>query len=769
MIGAAPQRHRVLALAWLLFVAVLGMHQWYLWRAPNFVTDVSELLPHQSDAVLEEATARLLSAAATQWVVLVGSDDWSVAQRAARTVLETIDPARHKLQSTADGSMPEALLLRVRAARGALIAGASREWLKRAPDAEIADRALQNLVQPVGDGLSSWREDPLGLLGEWVRERAQGSRLRPRDGWLWLEDAGTQWIALPFAESASGLTAWNAGTNSRLLASARKSVADKGYDARILAAGTSLLAEAAAKRASLEISIIGTGSLIAVILLTWATFGSLRPILLVTLSLTIGCAAALSITELIFGRVHLLTTVFGASLIGVAEDYGIHYFAARQGTELDRRWEQMRHISPGLWLALATSGIAYLALGLAPLPGLRQIAVFSCVGLTAAFLTVLCWFPWLDRKPLPVTRFAEVFARSLDRWPRWSRNWKWPVSAVAILALLLTGLLRLQSVDDVRQLQNAPPQLLAEQLAVGRILGLTSPAQMFLASGKSQESLLRNEEALAARLDTLVRNARIIGYQATSEWVPSEARQSENSGLAMKAQRIAWRAMLAATGEKIDMEPVAPQPLDYSAFDSAGGGRLPVSMWQDGKGDYHSLILLRGVVRDSVEGLARAAEGLEGIRWVDNTQRYSTVLSTYRIRLSALLVVGTLGVMLLLHWRYGPRAWRAYLPTLLGGIVTLAVFGWLNTPVQIFVVLSLILLLGMGIDYGIFMLEHPGERSVWLAVAIAGISTLLAFGLLALSTTPALRAFGLGILVGETSTWLLTPLFRPNPPAQAGQ
>jgi predicted exporter len=123
--------------------------------------------------------------------------------------------------------------------------------------------------------------------------------------------------------------------------------------------------------------------------------------------------------------------------------------------------------------------------------------------------------------------------------------------------------------------------------------------------------------------------------------------------------------------------------------------------------------------------------------------------------------------MLLLHWRYGRRAWRAYLPTLLGGVVTLAVFGWLNTPVQIFVVLSLILLLGMGIDYGIFMLEHPGERSVWLAVAIAGISTLLAFGLLALSTTPALRAFGVGILVGETSTWLLTPLFRPHPQIRA--
>jgi len=80
----------------------------------------------------------------------------------------------------------------------------------------------------------------------------------------------------------------------------------------------------------------------------------------------------------------------------------------------------------------------------------------------------------------------------------------------------------------------------------------------------------------------------------------------------------------------------------------------------------------------------------------------------------------------------------AWLPTLLGGAITLACFGWAGIPMQLFIVLSLILLLGMGIDYGIFMQEHPGERSVWLAVAIAGISTLLSFGLLALSSTPAL-------------------------------
>ena len=75
----------------------------------------------------------------------------------------------------------------------------------------------------------------------------------------------------------------------------------------------------------------------------------------------------------------------------------------------------------------------------------------------------------------------------------------------------------------------------------------------------------------------------------------------------------------------------------------------------------------------------------------------------------------------------------------------------------------LMLLLGMGIDYGIFLVEHRGDPSAWLAVCVGAASTWLSFGLLGLSATPALRAFGLTLLFGIGLVWLLSPLFRPGP------
>jgi hypothetical protein len=51
------------------------------------------------------------------------------------------------------------------------------------------------------------------------------------------------------------------------------------------------------------------------------------------LAIGIGFLGALSVCWLLFGRIHLLTLVFGASLIGVAQDYGIYFLCHRLGAD----------------------------------------------------------------------------------------------------------------------------------------------------------------------------------------------------------------------------------------------------------------------------------------------------------------------------------------------------------------------------------------------------------------------------------------------------
>jgi predicted exporter len=158
--------------------------------------------------------------------------------------------------------------------------------------------------------------------------------------------------------------------------------------------------------------------------------------------------------------------------------------------------------------------------------------------------------------------------------------------------------------------------------------------------------------------------------------------------------------------------------------------------------------------------LAALASEQAGVQWVDKTSEVSHLLGHYRLHMTALLMFGYLAVWALLWCRFKRQAWRICLPTLLASTITLAVLGWCGQSLQLFNVLALTLLLGIGVDYGIFLAEHPGDQSAWVAVVLGAASTWLSFGLLGLSSTPALRAFGLTLLLGIFFVWMLAPFFR---------
>ncbi|MCP3102402.1 MMPL family transporter [Myxococcus sp. K15C18031901] len=755
------------ALLWTLVVLAVGVHQVLFWRSARLDTDVLALLPEDEQAPeVDAATRRLADGAGRELVVLVGAPDWASARRAADVATRELGADTTLLAPTAtDASALDAAVEFYRPYRDRLLTPAQREWLARATPDELGGTALMKLYQPAGPRLTDWSADPLGLWPDWWAARAAESTARPRDGRLWLSGEGREWVLLTWRSQVS---AFALGADARITAQvdrARAAVQAEVPQGRLVAAGVPLYAEAAASQASDEMSTIGLGSLIAVLVLVWLTFRSLRPILLVGVSLGIGCAVALTVTALFFDRVHLLTLVFGSSLVGVAEDYGFHYFAARQGRPPEERWTVMRALLPGMALALLTSVVAYLALGVAPFPGLRQMALFSAAGLLGAFLTVVCWFPSVDTGVLPVTAFAERFARSLPRWPRIARTWRWGLAGVLFTGALGWGLWRLETRDDLRQLQGAPASLIADQRELGRLLGLPSPAQFFLVGGADEEEVLAREVSLKQRLDPLVKDRVIAGYRAVSDWLPTAAQQDADARLSARAEGQAVLAVAAATGEAPERARFARDVLTPGRFLDSPAALAIRQQWLGRMGPRHySVVMLRGLNDPSVlPRLAEVGQGLEGVRWVDKTGEISRLLERYRRIMGGLIVVGYVAVLLTLVARFRREAWRAWIPSVLGTLVTLAFFGWTGEPVQLFSVLGLVLLLGMGVDYGIFLLEHPGDGSAWLAVALAGVSTLLSFGLLGLSATPALRSFGLTMLLGEVSIWFITPFFRLPP------
>ncbi|MFP3624391.1 MMPL family transporter, partial [Burkholderia sp. SIMBA_051] len=81
-------------------------------------------------------------------------------------------------------------------------------------------------------------------------------------------------------------------------------------------------------------------SAVGIALLMLWIFRSPRLIALGFVSTGLGILCALAATLLIFGKLHLLTLVFGASLIGEAVDYSIQYFVVYLGAR--EQWNARR-------------------------------------------------------------------------------------------------------------------------------------------------------------------------------------------------------------------------------------------------------------------------------------------------------------------------------------------------------------------------------------------------------------------------------------------
>jgi predicted exporter len=774
------RRWQVAAWVWLAIVAAVAVHQWQFWRTGHFDTDVMALLPQDEQAPeVSRATRQLADQFMRQVVVMIGAPDWGMATKAADAWQHAIDVAQPPFKESAVGGTAamDDLLAFYAPYRDRLLTPAERAQLEHAAPAALVQSALGALAQPGGGlRLSNWNADPLWLWPHWWLARASDTRARPRDGRLALSDGGLEWIVLLRETTGSAFSLSGKSPIADALASAQAAARAAVPGARVIAGGVPLHAEYAAARAHLEVNVIGWGSVSGVLLLVFLAFRSLWPRLMMAVSLLVGVAMALSVTAWVFDQVHLLTTVFGASLIGCAEDYGLYYFANRQGAPDVPPLRMMSTLLPGLALALLTSVLGYVALGLPPFPGLRQMALFSVVGIAGTFVTAVCWFPWIDRGQVRRTGFSNWIVASFARYPRFAATrTTWLVHAGFALACGV-GMAFLHVNDDLRQLQGSSPALIDAQREIGRLLGLPSPAQFFVVRGTSADDVLEREEALKTRLDARVASGALAGYRALSDWVPSQARQASDSALTKRVEDGVVAGVDQILGETQQRAQFSAAPLQFDRWLASPAATAGRSLWigavprRDDGTAFASVVMLRGV-RDlaALPDIARSADRLPGVRWVDQVQSVSALLGRYRHTMGLLLFSGHVAVVLALTLRYGRRAWRAWLPTAVATLGTLALLALFGQPLQLFNVLALALLLGIGIDSGIFLLErHNADAgSAWLAVVLGAASTWLSFGLLALSSTPALHSFGLTLLFGILIVWLVAPCYRPAPSTPA--
>jgi predicted exporter len=645
---------------------------------------------------------------------------------------------------------------------------------------DLLSRNLETLYSPMAQMTAADLEhDPLLIFSRYFHTQ-NPINLTLEHGIVVLKDTNQYWALLLTDLKDSHLKLDKLEYLLVLVNNAKAKMQESDGD--LMVTGMPLFTAHGADSAKQEISTVGVGSSVGIIILMLLTFRSLRPLMLSFLAITCGLLAALVVSVLVFGKIHIITLVFGASLIGVADDYALHFMCDSFGAKNWQPRHGLRYIFPGLLIGLLTNLLSYSGLMLSPFPGLQQVALFSAVGLLVAWLTVVLLFPLLLTRFTPkhqpvILKLANYWQQ---HWPVWLlKNRRWLVSSLAIF--ILSGLWQLTPRDDVRLLQSAPAELIKMADKIKQLLPVSPENQFFLVSGSNLDEWHRNEQQLLKGLKSLTAQNKLSSYQGLSDYWPDENTQKSNyqlldGSLYQTGLLKQYMSDLGFSDKAIKNE--------LNQFTAAKNRTILLPDWlataDDSKQNLwlgcnssqcRSIVSLIGITDLTA---VSSLQNLPGVAWVDQVEQLSSMFARYRIRVSLLLTAAYLLVFIGLGIKFG---WKNALAItsipVVAALVSLAMMGWFNQLFSLFNLFALLLVLGIGVDDAIFffMAEASREKqaspdsdnedkraSTSLAVTLSALTTLLAFGLLAISSTEIVHAFGFTVATGIFTALLLSPL-----------
>jgi predicted RND superfamily exporter protein/lauroyl/myristoyl acyltransferase len=558
---------------------------------------------------------------------------------------------------------------------------------------------------------------------------------------------------------------------------------------------------AASMQRDLSGSIVETAAIIA--LLFWLSHRRWLPMFWLLALLALILAATVGIGGLVLGSISVISLGFAAVLLGLAVDYAVvHYQEALAHPQMSVP-EIRRAIAPSILWAAITTISAFLVLNLGGLPGLAQLGTLVAIGIAlAALVMVVAFLPPLfpeRRRPGPAwsrhdwrAYFISPDERaSCPRVPAEGSQSRTPFVVTALL-VLFAGLVlsvdrpRLDKTTQALRPQHGEAEQALDQVTAG--LGIPQDPTWVMASGSDEREVWQHLTQAEALLAQARSNHVISSYLLPLALWPRGEFQESNRATAR------W---LGRQG------PVLREAALHAGFSSnalfltdelvrtwAGAGASTGVVWPTNQLSQWLLKrfmartgdewLVMGLVSPATNRVARASLADLSSRLSEHGVLLSgwellgtTTLKRVQGRLW-LLVLPMVVLVLASLW----FAFRRLTEVLLGVAVlclsglclltTMTLCGWSWNLLNL---MALPLVLGTGVDYGIFMQlglrRHSGDvrlvrRSIGRALLLCGGTAIAGFGSLAWSGNAGMASLGRVCAAGIGANMLISVYLLPD-------
>ena len=615
----------------------------------------------------------------------------------------------------------------------------------------------ERLLTPEGTAIKGLlRRDPLdqhGLALSKLRSLALIPGLTVRDRHFVSGD-GTS--VLVIAETPVAITDYR-GARDLLdrLAVAAYAAVPQGITTTILSGHGYTLANAEAIRGDLALVIGLSSALILGIYVVflrswWAAF-----VFLVPASVLLIASGGVA---LLYPTVFAVTIGFGGVLLGMADEYAMHvFFALRKGGAPPP--QILEAITRPVFSGGLATVTAFGVMLFSALPGQRQLAVFSIIGIVASVLLSLVVLPHL------VPAGSAQGRRSAAPVPGHGRLPSRLVLAVwlGILALSGWGATYLQFNGDLRTMSFVSREIEAADREIRRAWGNLRSRAMVFADGRDLAAALRVNDEVYARLARSVPVAELVSLAPI---LPSPETQAENrrrwTAFWEAGRGRMTRTLLREAGDTLGFSPDAFAPFfDRLSRQPADWG--PEDLRALGLGDLVDSLIIRGpqgwrvltLVPDTpaVAALFPRGPADAPVHFV-SPSRFRESVSRALGREFVLYIVCTFALVLALVvgvFREVRKVLLALVPVVTGLLFMLGGMGFLGMEFNLFNIVATVLIIGLSVDYGIFMVCHlsgGGEHAADRSVLVSGLTTLAGFGALVAGRHPAMHSIGLTVLLG---------------------
>jgi|GEM_PF-444665 len=544
------------------------------------------------------------------------------------------------------------------------------------------------------------------------------------------------------------------------------------------------------KEAKSEIAWISGVSIVLILLLLLYVYRSPLPIVATISTIALAIFTSLAFTWFVFGNVHVFTFVFGTSVIGVSIDYAIHFFTSwKSGVRHVRS-----HIIKGLVLGFMTTEFSYIALTFADFSLLRQMAVFSMVGLLSSFLTITLLFHVvfertlnikagikkvkLQEKKLPLA-IPKKFIKFYSNVPAWFVR---VIMAVLIFAFL-PGLRSLNIHTDLSSLYTMSDEIKAAEALNKKMNNTGFSPNYFIVEGESEEEVLEREEELTERLLQAEKNNLLKSHLAISSFFPSLKTQNKtfndfhrllvrqdtlhDSRIALNSSVCDYLTEIGVQNDSLFVASLMNPP-EFSTLENLN--TLPQSfrslfemLWIGAVGEsrdakfYSAVFPLHVTEQFDAKKIAKNLPHVYAVRKLQNINASLTKISRTSLVLVGIAYVVVFCILVAVYrFRVALKIVRA---PILAGLFVASVFGYLGLNFNFFAIVGVILTLGIGIDYALFFKEGGRKnQTTALAIMLSTVTTLISFGSLAFSAFIPVSTFGLAVLLGILCCFLLSPL-----------